>query len=200
MNVNEILVREEFRRDIYKWLSLCFFLPDEDLIFELSSSKTDMVAEELSLAPSLFRNLNLESLRVDYSRLFIGPYQLLAPPYGSIYLENTGTVMGTSTMNARKMYEDAGLNLTLKDAPDHVAIELEFMYYLIHQEIEAFKNSDESLASLGRHRQVSFLNEHLSAWISPFSNKIIEYAQTEFYRNIAISCETFVLEHWRSYQ
>ena len=30
---------------------------------------------------------NFEALKVDFARLFVGPYKLLAAPYGSVYLE-----------------------------------------------------------------------------------------------------------------
>ena len=69
-----------------------------------------------------------ESLKSDFSRLFIGPFKLLAPPYGSIYLDGNSCLMGASTMEVRQLYRNEGLNPVIKEAPDHIAIELEFMY------------------------------------------------------------------------
>ena len=91
----------------------------------------------------------------------MGPYRLLAPPYGSVYLEKNRRVMGDSTMDAKKRYQEAGLKLTLKEAPDHVAIEMEFMYYLIYREIEAFINTNESDIALDLTNQNDFLQNNL---------------------------------------
>ena len=45
--------------------------------------------------------------------------------------------MGDSTMDVRMRYGDARLELAadFKEAPDHIAAELEFMHFLIFKEI-----------------------------------------------------------------
>jgi TorA maturation chaperone TorD len=192
MDKEWLLRREEHRRGAYKLLSQCYFLPDEALLEALACSDECMVSPWLGGSYRLPTGGEIESLKVDYSRLFLGPYQLLAPPYGSVYLENSRTVMGDSTMDARKRYMEAGLNLTLKDAPDHVAIEMEFMYYLVHREIEAILNTDAEAMALFVRRQKEFLNNHLDLWIPEFTNRVLSGAETEFYRGIARVTRTFI--------
>jgi len=41
----------------------------------------------------------LEDLMVDYAKLFIGPFDLLAPPYGSIYLDGQWLLMKEEFFN-----------------------------------------------------------------------------------------------------
>ena len=52
--------------------------------------------------------------------------------------------MGDSTMEVIKMYEEQGLSMDseFRNLPDHITVELEFMYYLIFKEIEALEKSD----------------------------------------------------------
>ena len=143
MEREEFLRREKVRCESYRLLAQCYYLPDEELIEALEHSK-ELARWRRGGGESTWAVDDLDSLKVDYTRLFLGPYLLLAPPYGSLYLENTRTVMGDSTMDAKQRYQEAGLDLTLKEAPDHVAIELEFMYYLIYREIEEIINNNES--------------------------------------------------------
>ena len=140
----------------------------------------------------------LESLKIDYSKLFVGPYGLLAPPYGSVYLEDTRRVMGNSTMDVRNTYREEGLDIGLKEAPDHITIELEFMYFLIHKEVEAIRISDSVTAAGYLKKQRVFLETHLGAWVSEFANNVEANAQTSFYKNLARLTKSFVEEDLES--
>ncbi|MHC4280926.1 MAG: TorD/DmsD family molecular chaperone [Planctomycetota bacterium] len=116
------------RADSYKLLSECYYLPDNALMQKIADiAKTDKIFAELvdCIPPAV----ELESLIIDFTSLFVGPFKLLAPPYGSVYLEHN-KFMGDSTIDVGKFYEDEDLDIVIKDAPDHIAMELEFMYYL----------------------------------------------------------------------
>ncbi|MFP4481041.1 MAG: molecular chaperone, partial [Desulfohalobiaceae bacterium] len=54
---------------------------------------------------------SLHRLRVDHAKLFVGPYQLAAPPFGSVYLEQRQTLMGESTQMVKELYRQAGLEM-----------------------------------------------------------------------------------------
>ncbi|MHA2068539.1 MAG: TorD/DmsD family molecular chaperone [Candidatus Thorarchaeota archaeon] len=137
---------------------------------------------------------NISSLTIDYSKLFVGPYKLLAPPYGSVYLENTTRVMGDSTLDVKNRYAEEGLLVDLKEAPDHIAIELEFMYYLISKEIETALNSDAVSTAAYLEKQKDFLGTHLGVWVSDLASNIAANAETVFYRNLARLTDSFVKE------
>ncbi len=113
MESKEFLFQENYRRDAYKLLADCYYPPDEELIEILRSldkSKGNLFS---GIAESASLTSDIEALRIDYSRLFIGPYRLLAPPYGSVYLENTRRVMGISTLDVRNKYADEGLRIDI---------------------------------------------------------------------------------------
>ena len=177
------------RASYYKFLSECYYLPEEGLMQKVVDiGETESCFAELSccVPPSV----EIELLIVDFSSLFVGPYKLLAPPYGSVYLED-GKFMGDSTLDVRNCYESEGLNITIKDAPDHIAMELEFMYYLIAKQIEAIENSNSQDAESYLQKQHSFLQTHLIRWLPKFAENVQQNAQTEFYRKLSLLTNNF---------
>ena len=71
----------------YKVLAECYYLPDDQLLKTLQECGNvagEVLSEVIRNAPQAE---DLEHHRVEYSRLFVGPFKLLAPPYGSIYLD-----------------------------------------------------------------------------------------------------------------
>ena len=189
----------------FQILSDCFFLPDPGLSEKLADLEFNMT-NVCETAVPLIHNMrkefkagaDLEPLKVDFAKLFVGPYQLSAAPYGSVYLEGERKMMGNSTLDVRKRYRDAGLDTAkaFKDAPDHIGAELEFMHYLIYKEIEAFANSEIKLAIAFIQRQKSFLEDHLMAWVPEFTKSIIEHARNPFYLNLARATEMFLKENY----
>lgn len=189
--MEEILSRECERGNSYKVLAECYYLPDENLVRMLNG----LSESTRELHPALAGNIpgldDVDSLKVDYSKLFVGPYELFAPPYGSMYLED-GKLMGDSTMDVKNWYVEEGLEITLREVPDHIAIELEFMHFLISKETQAISNSDPENAILYLKKQEAFIDIHLGQWVSAFAHRIKKRAKTEFYRNLAHVTESFV--------
>lgn len=199
MDIEQFLRSETLRQDVYKRLAHCYYLPGENIAAQVANLVEALQHVDPDLADMLVgldEDMDLEQLIIEFSRLFLGPFKLLAPPYGSVYLESGRQVMGDSTMDAKKRYQEAGLSMSdrLKEAPDHIAIELEFMYYLIFREIEAFTNLDETSVSTFWQAQRSFLNDHIGAWVVPFFKAVEEHAKLDFYKNLANVTMLFVLK------
>jgi TorA maturation chaperone TorD len=187
-----MLLNNEYRRDLYKILSACYYLPDAELLNKLNNldaSRGGLYADIAKCCPKIS---DIDSLIIDYTKLFVGPYGLLAPPYGSMYLEDNDRVMGNSTMEVRNRYAEEGLDVCLKEAPDHITIELEFMYFLIFKELEATKINDLDNISRYQEKQRAFLENHLGAWVPDFTDKIEANSQTGFYKNIARITKYFI--------
>ena len=183
--MQETLSKACQRAESYKFLSDCYYLPDEGLIRKVT---------DIAKASQFFAELcdgvasDLEQLKIDYTQLFVGPFKLLAPPYGSFYLEDS-KIMGDSTIDVRNRYEQEGLDIVIKDAPDHIAMELEFIYYLIVRQSQAANEED---IQLYQQKQQSFLCSHLTGWLPEFTEKVQENAQTEFYKKLAALTKIFV--------
>jgi TorA maturation chaperone TorD len=204
----EMFVRHEaIRSEIYKLLAECYYPPDETL-----SDKIKDLVEKLGLiglqarqdinwdGKNILKTDAIEELKVEYARLFVGPYTLPAPPYGSVYLEPERQIMGNSTMDVVNRYRQSGLVVAedFKDAPDHIVAELEFMHFLIFKEIEAINQGDAKSIFKCLLNQQSFLNDHLGAWVSEFAGKVVENAKMTFYQNLARPTEIFIKDDYHT--
>lgn len=197
MKTDDLLSCEKARGETYRLLSECYLLPDEnqpEKLIRLKKLLADVCEEVVDYTPKEGEEEPIDLLKIDYSRLFVGPYKLLAPPYGSVYLEGEGTLMGNSTLDVRNRYREAGLDISEfhKEAPDHISAELEFMYYLIFKEVESIGKADLEDAGDYLERQKRFLGDHLGAWVSEFADRVEENAETEFYKVLARCTKLFV--------
>ena len=197
MKAESFLQHEVNRRDSYKLVSSYYYLPDENTIETLTGLEEALgrvCVEAAEHVANMREETEIGQLTLDYSRLFVGPFELLAPPYGSVYLDTGRTMMGDSTMDVKNRYTDIGLNLsqTLKEAPDHIAIELEFMYYLIFKEIEAMEKAELENAMDYLRVQKEFLEDHLGHWVPEFADDVEKNASTDFYKSLARATKVFV--------
>ena len=197
MNAKDFLQFESDRCEAYKLLSACYYLPDENTLEKLE--KLEIVLNcvcpaSVKHVAQMKDEIDLALLRVDFSRLFVGPFRLLAPPYGSVYLEGKREVMGVSTIDVKNRYTSVGLEISgqIKEAPDHIAIELEFMYYLIFKEINSIEQSDLGRVRDYLRQQQQFLKIHLGAWLPEFVLAAQKNATTDFYKNLVQATKIFI--------
>ncbi len=199
----EIVLREKMKSDCYRFLSACFCEPqknlfrEENLLDHLTMNLRETCLEAAPFSIAMEENIHKysdEDLVVEYAKLFMGPFEIKAPPYGSLYLDGERRVMGDSTMEVIRFYEDAGLSGSkdCKDIPDHIAVELEFMSYLIFKETEALDKSDFATALEMVKKQEGFLEGYLRRWIVPFCEKIKESTDNGFYAALADCASLFV--------
>ncbi len=89
---------------------------------------------------------------------FLFLFCMLAPPYGSVYLERERTVMGESTLDVVRRYRQEGLDISadFHDAPDHITAELEFVHFLIFKALEAASDSTARARPLPRETQAFY--------------------------------------------
>lgn len=190
------------REDVYRLLAACYYPPSKELIEENGCAPLAALLE--SVAPDATRyardavvaadNSTVDSLSVEHARLFIGPFQLVAPPYGSIYLDDAKTVMGDSTAKVADFYHSCGLHLDddFHDLPDHFAVELEFMSYLAFKQREAEVSGDKAEVARIVCLQREFLDRFLMPWLSPFTSAIITDGEAPFYQAIARCTVAFI--------
>ena len=198
MILDTLIEVEEYRAVVYKVLSNCYYLPVQetlDHLRDLEAALSQICPEAVTDVASMRQEADLDRLKIDFSQLFVGPFKLLAAPYGSVYLEGQRAVMGALTIDAEKRYREAGLDIAggLNDAPDHIAVELEFLYFLIYKEIEALGNGDADGAAEWLKRQQSFLNRHVGIWGEDFSIAVEHGAKTAFYRHLARATRLFIV-------
>lgn len=190
------------RQDLCRFLAACYYQPGpefaEDKLFESMLAASERVDPQLAAharrMADEFAAAGHERLLLDYARLFLGPNETIAAPYESVWSGSSATVMGEPTAAILDLYRAGGFGIDdeFLDLPDHVACELEFLYLLLFRENQARAQGDgdaEAAASALRRR---LLDEHLGAWIGPFTAAVAGGAQSAFYRDLAALTDRFI--------
>ena len=190
------------RADLCRFLAACYYEPtqlfvDEKLFDSMAAAAAGISAELAASARrlgELFSSERLEELLLDYSRLFLGPNNILAQPYGSVWLDREKKLMQDSTVQVLELYKEGGFELSedFRELPDHIAAELEFLYLLIYREGEAQASSDHAKAGKARQLRQRFLREHLGRWIGPFTQAMQQGAESGFYAELATVTREFL--------
>lgn len=188
------------REDLCRYLAACYYEPSTD--FSEERLFDSMLAAASAIDPDLarrarrlgeaFATLNLQDLLVDYTRLFIGPSQPVAMPYASFWLTDDQSMRHDATTVVLDFYEQGGFGVSddFRELPDHIAVELEFLYQLIYSQNQASGNEDGAAAVDALHRR--FVTEHLAVWIGRFCDAIGSGAASAFYRELAEFTTRFV--------
>lgn len=183
------------RVDLLRFLSACYYEPAaefaEEKLFDSIVLATRQAHPELAgLAVRLgqaFTDERLQTLLVDYTRLFLGPMKALANPYSSSWLPTP--MVGDEVLPPviLDFYDEGGFEVEgeLAELPDHVAIELEFLYLLSFKQRQADLVGNTSDSTAISELRARFLHEHLGAWIGPFTDAVRTHAETAFYRVLA---------------
>jgi len=164
------------RADLCRLLAACYYQPGPEFVEARLLDSLAAVAALLDVEIKVgadklreaFRAESLDDLLVDYTGLFVGAPQALAKPYESAWSNRTG-----EAMQVVGLYREAGFEVDdgFLDLPDHIAVELEFLYRLVYE-----------------HRtpdvRKRFLAQHLGRWAKPFAKAVDSSAQTAFYRQL----------------
>lgn len=113
---------------------------------------------------------DIEGFEFEFNRLFVGPEELLAAPYETVYLSNERVLMRQATLSVRRAYEQAGMQVNAKNVEpdDHAAYECAFMAWLAGRGDE---KADEAF--------LAFAKDHLSRWVPQHAAAIREKTANE---------------------
>ena len=114
----------EFYRGIFEFFSLIFLTePDEAILDKVLAGDAflhwpvDSEKPELKQALDLLNSYcdsweskQLEDLKFDYARLFLGLEKTFAPPYESVFLSEDHLLFDKETLQVRAGYEKFGLD------------------------------------------------------------------------------------------
>ena len=180
------------RAGFYKLLAEYYYPPTQ--VF-LQAQRGNANEYGTASIPELIPDQRVEMIELlkDYTALFVGPFEVLAPPYGSVYLENEkNQLYGDSTLDVKRRYEEDGLSVVLKEPPDHIAIELEYAHLLALREADLVEENKWIEAAVCRKRRIDFLHVHLAVWVPLFAQRIADKAETEFYRQLASITDSYI--------
>jgi TorA maturation chaperone TorD len=136
----------------------------------------------------------LTPIRQDYTKLFIGPANLWAPPWESVYLTEEKLTFGEPTLSVREFYLRHGLQYERKNSEpdDHFGLEMEFMARLIAKQQQELANDQQEKAHLIEKEQILFLKEHILKWANNFTGDIIRNASTPYFRGLALLSRAYL--------
>ena len=133
-----------------------------------------MLAEDLKLSNDLSRltDVALTDQQAEYVRLFInGPGGVAAPPYASVYINNSGILLQQGYDQAVRFYRQAGLVVESMEPADHITNELAFVGMLLDQEED--------------HLLTNFVKKHLNLWLPSFFQQLLQSQPFVFYKVLA---------------
>ncbi len=190
------------RANLCRLLAACYYQPGpeyvEEKVFDSMRDAATRIHPGLAVhARRLgdeFSAAGPDSLLLDYTRLFLGPSQLIAKPYGSVWLDGEEILMQDSTMAVQEMYREGGFEIDegFRELPAHIAAELEVLYPLIYRENEGHRNGEPEALKAATSLRKRFLDGQLGLWIGPFTAAVMAGAQSGFYRELAELTDRFV--------
>ena len=128
----------------------------------------------------------LSDLRTDRTMLFDIPQNHGTWPFESQHRDVTGEktsvpfFISKSATQIKELFDEAGIVPPDNEPPDHLCSEFDFIAYCAGCEGSDTANSDK-WSSLRR----SMGTEHLKKWIAQWSENVVKYAETPFYRDFA---------------
>ena len=177
--------------DMCRLLAACYYEPSpefaEEKVFD-SLAEAARCIDPLLLTHALqlktaFASESHKDLLVDYSRLFLGPGEILALPYESAWLEKDSNASIDATQVLLELFEDGGFEMDteFKDLPDHIAVELEFLYTLLFRIAAAIQTGDQRALDKALALRWSLLEQHLGRWLEDFQSAVHSGAECRFY-------------------
>ncbi len=129
-------------------------------------------------------NISFEDWQAEYVRLFTNsPGGVVAPPYASIYIQNSGLLLQQGHDQAIAFYRKAALEpIESSEYGDHISHELAFVGQL-------FDKNDDALIN-------DFLQEHLLQWYPDFLQRLLTANPCPFY-NLLGQVTDLCLKHMK---
>ncbi|WP_145496853.1 Tat proofreading chaperone DmsD [Yersinia bercovieri] len=173
--------------------ALFYYAPDSpacsDMVAQLSRSAWGaewpygLEAQLMPIAALLAQHQPEETREEAWQRLFIGPYALPAPPWGSVYRDKENVLFGDSTLKLRDWMAQQQVEVTLaqQEPEDHIGLLLMMAAWLA-------EHQPTDLPVL--------LAEHLLPWSYRYLALLQADANHPFYQGLA-ELTTLTLIHWQ---
>ena len=194
------------RGNAYRFLANLMLEEPSPLLFKKFTEEAfiSSLSDIFGSGVDLIRNSigNMEDLQLDFSNLFIVPNEGYLKPYESVYRDTRaigskviyGLVHGESYVAIKKLYQQAGVQINIKELPDHIGLELEFLHFLCMK--EDWNNKQAALRYLKLEKR--FLEDHLLKWVNELCDTMATNASTDFYKGLAEITKMFVLDDFKT--
>ena len=136
----------------------------------------------------------LEEAKDEYTRLFIGPASLVAPPWESVYGQKDAMLFQESTLEVRNTYRQFGLlpEGYPRVADDSLALELHFMALLAQRSLDAFYAGKYDDLAADLSGSADFLKKHLLVWVPKFLERMKGARRSVLYPQMCLVLDEFL--------
>lgn len=168
------------------------FAPDQPLAVEGQQLLTEWTMHHKGgLEPDV-----VTDLKVDYTRLFSGGLRSPVAPWGSVFLNDERLLFQEQTLDVRAWYNRFDLKAVnqYREPDDHIGLELSFIAHLAKLALGEAERGDERQFDQLLGAQRTFLSQHLILWGPLWCSLVEEYAQSDFYRGLALVLHGALLE------
>ena len=202
------------RAQVYRLLAHAFFQPDSPLnklksngplLSEGKSALAGLPGTRslLALLDSVeegFRSTSRRELARRYVALFSHGWEGASLPYETEYTTPHAFQKQTQLADIAGFYRAFGLQWETQghERPDHVSLELEFMYYLALKEAHALAQGADDGVAVCIDAQKAFLRDHLGRWLGAFRRALATRATDTLYTRLAHLVDTWLV--WDSQQ
>ncbi|MEL7563278.1 MAG: molecular chaperone TorD family protein [Dehalobacterium sp.] len=142
----------------------------------------------------------LQEIAIDRAKLIRGVSERgPRPPYESLYVkEPTQNVMGSLNQFYAKL--NCGVSEALRESSEQIGVEFAFVQLLLEHQLTALKNDNGDKIKYYQELLQDFMRQHLGRWASDYAQEMERYAQTDFYRGIALLLKDFMWEEMDAYK
>jgi len=200
--MSEQIIKAKQREFFYALYSRIFLLEADEKL--LKTIESEDIKE---FFPNLFewdkyqelshKELIESELNIDFTEISL----LHLIPYESFYKREDAMIESGGDNPIYEFYERFNFVVEKDKArvvsPDHIAIELEFMYMLIEAEIKALKDDDEEAANEFQKIQLEFLEKHLITFAPLYLINVKNESQTPLYHDAAMMGLEFILSDYQ---
>ncbi len=193
----------------YRFLSICLFEPDKELL-ELLSDKDYMdevesclveigngkLSEFFGQVRQELQHTSPEAL-LEHYRYTFGSTTVATdcPPY-EMYVSGSHIFQQTQDLaDISGFYRAFGLEVSKDDTAnrwDHIAVQLEFLHFLTYKQAFAIENHSDEEQQTCLMAKKKFLSTHIGRWIQAFSRAVEKKSPAGFYRQVTKLANDFV--------
>ena len=160
------MVKEDYLNRLDSLTSLLKTGADDDLQRIVSILKTFPDGDSL-----------YQHLEEGYVRLFISAKGgITAPLYESCYEFEGAPLMGRAAAEMKERFKTKNLSVadTIQEPPDHLSIELEYLYFLLDK---GWREEDDALVT----EAAEFASDTMLPWVSELSEKLASEEKCQYY-------------------
>lgn len=153
-----------------------------EVVLALEHLKMWMDAHQNGLDDTTFM-----AIRDDHTRLFVGPAEVFAAPWESVYTNKDRAVFQRETVSVKNWYSRFELKLATEynEPADHVGLQFGFLAHLSELTLKASERRDGERVKRLIDAQRAFLMQHMLSWVPRWSDDVNLHARTDLYRGLA---------------